>query len=94
MRIFEYLSLNFYFYGTERSKGANNIQYNLQLTDTLKGGNLELADNFIFPGRFQVLIKKFPKGGHSISGQIYFHGMTKMPNLPLQLSDIQTGQRR
>ena len=41
------------------------VQENLQLADTLKGQN-------IFPQPFssQILIKKSPKGGHSISGHL------------------------
>ena len=30
------------------------LQYNLQLTDSLKGGQLYLDDRFLFPGGIQV----------------------------------------
>ena len=62
-----------------------------------------ISGQFHFPRPFpsQILIKKFLKGGHSISGPsdqrtIFLHEMAKTPILALQLADIeyQTGHRR
>ena len=46
------------------------IQYFLQLTDTLKGGRLWLADSFFFhqPNSGQSLLKNFLKGGQVVNG--------------------------
>ena len=45
----------------------------------------------IFPRPFpsQILIKKSPKGGHSISGQKFLHGMVKNLFFSLQLADTE-----
>ena len=50
-----------------------------------------ISGQFHFPRPFpsQILIKKFPKGGHPISGQIFMYEMTKIPILALQLADIE-----
>ena len=48
-----------------------SLQFSLQLTDTLKAGHLQLADDFIFPR--EILAKFWSNNVLVISGHYFLH---------------------